>query len=120
MKTCAVTIYGISLALRAALPASRQAAGSVSATPRMATLRLPVIISQYQRSSPLGMTRNSTFASVLLLMNRLTASRVNQPAFRCAAIDAKEGYQARIIPKRCNKGHGLHSAPATFANCLIY
>jgi hypothetical protein len=114
-------IYGISLALRAALPASLQAAGSVSATPRMMTWRLPVITSQYQRSSPLGMTRNSTFASALLFMNYLliVGQGIKQPAFRRAAISAKEGYQARLTPKRRNLRHRLHSVSTTFANCLI-
>ena len=60
--------YWISLALRAASPASWHASGSVSDTPRVTIVRLPIITSQYQRPScpPLGMIRNSTPGSVLL------------------------------------------------------
>jgi hypothetical protein len=60
--------YRMSFALRAESLASWHASGSISATPRVTTVRPPIITSQYQRLSrpPLGVMRNSTPGSVML------------------------------------------------------
>ena len=49
----------------------------------------------------------------------IAAQGIEQPAFGSATIIANKGYQARMIPKRRNFRHSLHSAPTTLAYCLI-
>jgi len=87
--TLAGAAYSINLAFRAASLACWHAAGSVSATPRAITVGPGVVItSQYQRPSPLCITRNSTFSAMLHLPSSIY--RLYQSAFRCATIRAKK------------------------------
>ena len=59
---------------------SLQAAGSLSATPRIMTCRPPRTISQYQWPSPLGMTRNSILLRTLfLLLSLFSVSMIGLP-----------------------------------------
>ena len=59
---------------------SLQAAGSLSATPRIMTCRPPRTISQYQWPSPLGMTRNSILLLTLfLLLSLFSVSMIGPP-----------------------------------------
>jgi hypothetical protein len=105
-----------SLALRAALLASWQAAGSLSATPRVTTPRPSSMSSQYQRPSPLGMTRNSMFGAELGTVHLWRLRRIDQYAVSRAARFTDQGEETGITSTRSNLRHGIHFSAASLAH----
>jgi hypothetical protein len=104
----------INLASRAALLACAHAAGSVSATPRLMTVR-PTTTSQYQRPSPLGMTLNSRPASTKV---RHTSARCRSCRSRCTRKLQGQGHSERgdlrhpstfLARTACRPSHSPHS-----------
>jgi hypothetical protein len=102
--------------LRAALLASWQAAASLSATPRITTPRPSSMSSQYQRPSPLGMTRNSMFGAELGTVHLWRLRRIDQYAVSRAARFTDQGEETGITSTRSNLRHGIHFPAASLAH----